>query len=124
MQIDDYQALIQSDHYRCATQRVIRQLMEALLFEDVFRDVHWTTESVTLPAVAADGQPVRYRCAVRRIDAFGRIRLGNVIRAHGGDETAADDVSRLLHELAGQFDADPQRIQQFAMELLLSLIHI
>ncbi|ABF07998.1 IucA/IucC family protein [Cupriavidus metallidurans] len=118
MQIDDYQALIQSDHYRRATQRVIRQLMEALLFEDVFRDTHWTTGSVTLPAVAADGQPVRYRCAVRRIDAFGRIRLGNVIRAHGGDETAADDVSRLLHELAGQFDADPQRIQQFAMELL------
>jgi siderophore synthetase component len=118
MQIDDYQALIQSDHYRRATQRVIRQLMEALLFEDVFRDAHWTTGSVTLPAVAADGQPVRYRCALRRIDAFGRIRLGNVIRAHGGDETAADDVSRLLHELAGQFDADPQRIQQFAMELL------
>lgn len=119
MNTTDYQCLIQSPHYRQAARRVVRQLLEALLFEDCLRDVLLTDDGVELPAMTADGTPVSYRCAARRTASFGRIRIdGPVLRSEAGAQTEADNVAMLLSELAGQLDADPVRLQQFGLELL------
>lgn len=119
MNTTDYQRLIQSPQYRQAARRVLRQLLEALLFEDCLRDVIVSDAGIELPGVTAGGQPVSYRCAAQRTASFGRIRIrGPVLRCKGESQAEADDVAQLLSELAGQLDADPVRLQQFGLELL------
>ncbi|RDK09964.1 IucA/IucC family protein [Cupriavidus lacunae] len=123
MNTTDYQCLIQSPHYRQAARRVVRQLLEALLFEDCLRDVLVTGDGVELPAMTADGTPVSYRCTARPTASFGRIRIdGPVLRCDASAQTEADDVAMLLSELAGLLDADPVRLQQFGLELLSTQI--
>lgn len=119
MNTADYQQLILGPHYRQAGRRVVRQLLEALLFEDCLRHITATGGDILIAGMTAASQPVSYHCHSLRTISFGRIRIrGPVHRRHGETETEADDIALLLSELAGQLDADPVRLQQFGLELL------
>ncbi|PCE33086.1 IucA/IucC family protein [Burkholderia ubonensis] len=118
MKFSAFEALLGSAAYRDAGQRVVRQLLEALLFERALPDVAWSGETLSIPATGADGEPVFYRCSARRTVSFGRVRIVSPVRrTHRGVEADADDVARVVAELGPQLGADPVRLAQFGAEL-------
>jgi len=123
MKFSAFEVLFGSAAYRDAGQRVVRQLLEALLFEDALPDVAWSGDMLSIPATDTAGEALFYRCKARRTVSFGRVRIvSSVHRIHRGVETAADDVARVVAELGPQLGADPVRLGQFGAEL--SATHI
>jgi siderophore synthetase component len=76
-----FTAALTSPHYQTTQRRVLRQLLEALLFEQVLiaeitPDSH-DSVCFDITGRAQDGSSVRYRCCGRISDSFGRIRLND-----------------------------------------------
>ncbi|HGL6714185.1 IucA/IucC family siderophore biosynthesis protein [Burkholderia contaminans] len=118
MKFSAFEALFESAAYRDAGQRVVRQLLEALLFEDALPDVAWSGDVLSIPATDAAGETLFYRCNARRTASFGRIRIVSPVRRiQRGVETEAADVARVVAELGPQLGADPVRLAQFGAEL-------
>lgn len=123
MQTYDYQSLIDSPAYRQASRRVLRQLLEALLFEDALANCEWQGEILTLSGRSADNAPVSYECQARHTFSFGRVRITTPLlrKANGATEDAADPAL-FLAEIAPWLAADETRLSQFAAELLATQI--
>ncbi|MDP3844666.1 MAG: IucA/IucC family protein [Oxalobacteraceae bacterium] len=123
MQTYDYQNLIDSPAYRQASRRVLRQLLEALLFEDALANCEWQGEILTLSGRSADNAPVSYECQARHTFSFGRVRITTPLlrKANGATEDAADPAL-FLAEIAPWLAADETRLSQFAAELLATQI--
>ncbi|QHB57398.1 IucA/IucC family siderophore biosynthesis protein (plasmid) [Ralstonia solanacearum] len=118
MTLTEFDALLDSAAYRDAAQRVVRQLLEALLFEGALPDVTWSGDALSIAGTREDGAPVVYRCRARRTASFGRVRIVSPVRRIcGTQESDADDVARVVAELASQLGADPLRLAQFGAEL-------
>ncbi|CAB3777345.1 IucA/IucC family protein [Pararobbsia alpina] len=123
MKLAEFDALIHSDAYRDAAQRVIRQLLEALLFEDALTHACWADTLLSIEATSRDGETLFYRCEARRTASFGRVRIVSTVRREGpGGAADAVDVALLIAELAPQLRADPEQLARFAAEL--SATHI
>ncbi|MBX9430399.1 IucA/IucC family siderophore biosynthesis protein [Ralstonia pseudosolanacearum] len=121
----EFDALLDSGAYRDAAQRVVRQLLEALLFEGALPDVAWSGDALSIAGTreGEDGAPLVYRCRARRTVSFGRIRIVSPVRRIcGTQESDADDVARVVAELGAQLGADPLRLAQFSAELLATHI--
>ncbi|AST88600.1 IucA/IucC family siderophore biosynthesis protein [Ralstonia solanacearum species complex bacterium KE101] len=121
----EFDALLDSGAYRDAAQRVVRQLLEALLFEGALPDVAWSGDVLSIAGTreGEDGAPLVYRCRARRTVSFGRIRIVSPVRRIcGSQESDADDVARVVAELGAQLGADPLRLAQFSAELLATHI--
>ncbi|ARU25548.1 IucA/IucC family siderophore biosynthesis protein (plasmid) [Ralstonia solanacearum] len=121
----EFDALLDSGAYRDAAQRVVRQLLEALLFEGALPDVAWSGDALSIAGTreGEDGAPLVYRCRARRTVSFGRIRIVSPVRRIcGSQESDADDVARVVAELGAQLGADPLRLAQFSAELLATHI--
>ncbi|MDO3560086.1 IucA/IucC family protein [Ralstonia pseudosolanacearum] len=121
----EFDALLDSGAYRDAAQRVVRQLLEALLFEGALPDVAWSGDVLSIAGTreGEDGAPLVYRCRARRTVSFGRIRIVSPVRRIcGTQESDADDVARVVAELGAQLGADPLRLAQFSAELLATHI--
>ncbi|MEF9387465.1 IucA/IucC family siderophore biosynthesis protein [Ralstonia solanacearum species complex bacterium KE056] len=119
----EFDALLDSGAYRDAAQRVVRQLLEALLFEGALPDVTWSGDVLSIAGTREDGAPLIYRCRARNTVSFGRIRIVSPVRRLcGTEESDADDVARVVAELGGQLGADPLRLAQFSAELLATHI--
>ncbi|OAI62480.1 siderophore biosynthesis protein [Ralstonia solanacearum] len=122
MTLTEFDALLDSAAYRDAAQRVVRQLLEALLFEGALPDVTWSGDTLSIAGTREDGAPVVYRCRARCTASFGRVRIVSPVRRIcGTQESDADDVARVVAELASQMGgdsgADPLRLAQFGAEL-------
>ncbi|QJQ03497.1 IucA/IucC family protein [Herbaspirillum rubrisubalbicans] len=119
-----YCDLIASPAYARASERVVRQLVEALLFEQAFTGARWQDGTLQLAGQDRHGQAVRYHAPALTTFSFGRIRLTAPVQRTdaSGLTTAARDPAQLLAELAGQLPADALRLQQFAAELLATQI--
>lgn len=119
-----YQDLLTSPAYGQASRRVLRQLLEALLFEQALADAPIQAGRLHLSGRDRDGAAVVYHAAAQRTFSFGRIRLlGPIVRTGAdGRDSEASDPALLLSEIAGLLDAEPQRLQQFAAELLSTQI--
>ena len=123
MQPTDYQNLIDSPAYRQASRRVLRQLLEALLFEDAVPNYEWQGETLTLPGRRADGTPVSYQCQAQRTFSFGRVRITTPLQRNNNCVIEeASDPALFLAEIAPWLDADEVRLSQFAAELLATQI--
>jgi 2-[(L-alanin-3-ylcarbamoyl)methyl]-3-(2-aminoethylcarbamoyl)-2-hydroxypropanoate synthase len=135
MKAAEFEALVRSSAYRDAGQRVVRQLLEALLFEDALTNPVWSDDALSIPATGQDGEPLFYRCNARRTVSFGRIRiLSPVTRetkrdsADGADSAdtviEATDAALMIAELAPHLcaDSDSTRLAQFAAELMATHI--
>lgn len=118
MTLTEFDALLDSAAYRDAAQRVVRQLLEALLFEGALPNITWSGDALSIAGTREDGTPVVYRCRARRTASFGRVRIVSPVRRLcGTQESDADDVARVVAELASQLGADPLRLAQFGAEL-------
>lgn len=119
-----YQELLASPAYRQASRRVLRQLVEALLFEHAVPHCEWQGDQVTVPGRSADGVPVNYRCHAQRTFSFGRVRVTSALLREpaGGLVEEAGDPSLFLAEIAPWLDAEETRLKQFAAELLATQI--
>lgn len=124
MQPSDYQNLIDSPAYRQASRRVLRQLLEALLFENALAHGQWRGTLLTVPGRSADGTPVSYQCQAQRTFSFGRVRLiSPLLRSDArGVCMEAGDPALFLTEMAPWLEADEGRLGQFAAELLATQI--
>ncbi|NIE88198.1 MULTISPECIES: IucA/IucC family protein [unclassified Burkholderia] len=115
----EFDALVDSDAYRDAARRVIRQLFEALLFEERLPLARRDGALLSVAATDPQGAEVIYHCHVQRSVSFARLRVVSPVRRRCGAEDApALDVARVIAELAGQLAAEPARLAQFATELL------
>lgn len=120
----DYQDLIDSSAYRQASRRVLRQLVEALLFEHALSHCEWQGDGLTVPGRRADGVPVNYRCQAQRTFSFGRVRVTSPLlrEPDGGPAEEAADPALFLAEIAPWLEADEGRLKQFAAELLATQV--
>jgi len=120
----DYQELIDSAAYRQASRRVLRQLIEALLFEHALPHCEWQGDGVTVPGRGADGAAVNYRCHAQRTFSFGRVRVTSPLLREpaGAAAEEAADPALFLAEIAPWLEADEARLKQFAAELLATQI--
>lgn len=119
----DYQNLIDSPAYRQASRRVLRQLLEALLFEEALPHCVWQGETLTVPGRSADHAPVSYQCQAQHTFSFGRVRITTPLLRKANDVTEdATDPALFLAEIAPWLTADETRLSQFAAELLATQI--
>lgn len=123
MQPSDYTDLISSQAYRKASRRVLRQLLEALLFEDAVPHCVWHGETLTLSGIQSDQNPVIYQCQAYKTRSFGRVRIITPLLRIDGDVThEASDPALFLAEIKSWLIADEGRLSQFASELLATQI--
>lgn len=119
----EYQNLIDSPAYRQASRRVLRQLLEALLFEEALPHCVWRGETLTIPGCAAGDTAVSYQCQAQRSFSFGRVRITAPLLRQADDGTEeASDPALFLAEIAPWLIADETRLGQFAAELLATQI--
>lgn len=135
MHPNEYHHLIGSPAYQQASRRVLRQLLEALLFEDALPHVEWQdtqdgqNNTLTVPGRSSDGGTVSYQCRAQRTFSFGRMRVTTPLQRCGGNDTngrtmieEASDPALFLAEIAPWLNADAARLDQFAAELLATQI--
>ncbi|HET7061125.1 MAG TPA: IucA/IucC family protein [Nitrosospira sp.] len=119
----DYKNLINSLAYRQASRRVLRQLLEALLFEGAVSHSVWNGETLSLPGLRVDRVPVQYQCQARHTFSFGRVRVMTpLLRIDGGVTQEASDPALFLAEIAPWLAAERNRVGEFAAELLATQI--
>lgn len=123
MQMHDYCDLIGSPAYTKASRRVLRQLVEALLFEDALPQAVWQDGKVELSGRCPNGEAVSYQCEAQRTFSFGRVRVtGPLLRRANDIIEEASDPALFLAEIAPWLEADEVRLGQFAAELLATQI--
>jgi len=120
----DYQNLLDNPFYRQASRRVLRQLLEALLFEDALPRYEWQGETLIVPGLSADHTPVSYRCQAQHTFSFGRIRITEpLLRNADGVSEAAADPALFLAEISPWLAADASLLGRFAAELTATQIN-
>jgi siderophore synthetase component len=119
MTIADASSIATAAELQRAGRRVLRQQIEALVYEGVLAAA---LEDGELQIEAADdrGGPVSYVCFARRTESFGRVRLdeGPIVRVAGHDLAPTTDPPRFLREaMRAAGGADPELVERFAHEL-------
>lgn len=104
--------------YQLAEQRVMEQLLEALLFERVL-PYQQTGDTLTM-AVSAT---LAYHCQASTSFSFGRLRIqpGSLQREHSG-QAGVPTFDQLMLDLALIIEVEPERWQSFHHELRQTLI--
>jgi siderophore synthetase component len=128
MHSNEIHNLIDSPAYRQASRRVLRQLLEALLFENALPHAEWQDgrngqngqdTALTVAGRASNGGAVSYQCQAQITFSFGRIRVTTpLLRRHGDGSNPiieeASDPALFLAEVAPWLNADAARLEQFA----------
>lgn len=124
---DDGQAqpLSTSGEYQRAQRRVIRQVLEALVFEQVISPASWEGKRLEFDATSACGQTIRYRCLAVKSPSFARVRLLNdgVERRLRDKAETVFSVGQLLSELTLNIQVEASRWQQFIAELEQTVVN-
>lgn len=104
--------------YRQAEQRVVNQLLEALLYEQALPRRHEQDE-LLIPVSAT----LSYRCQARVSDSFARVRIrpGSVQRWESG-QAGPVSLRQLMEDIGRIVEADAERWQQFHQELTETLV--
>lgn len=121
------EAAIQSDSYAEVRRRILRQLLEALLYEGVIAADTVEADGETVFRIAATtekGEPAAYSCRGHRRMTFGRIRLSEapILRTVGGSSQEADSLALFLLEMRRAIGADEDRLVTFITELEHTLL--
>ncbi|MEA2222247.1 MAG: 2-[(L-alanin-3-ylcarbamoyl)methyl]-3-(2-aminoethylcarbamoyl)-2-hydroxypropanoate synthase, partial [Solirubrobacteraceae bacterium] len=105
-------------------RRLLRQLLEALLYEDALRVRTNGAGNAIVDGVSERGEPVRYVFSARRRHGFDRIAVGPdpVRRLTGEEDHEAGSVTRFLGEVRGALTAQPEQLARFAHELEETLV--
>jgi siderophore synthetase component len=125
---DSFTAALTSDHYSRTQSRVLRQLIEALLFERVL--AHEVTQAgpdrvcFHIHGQSQDGRAIGYRCHGRISESFGRIRV-DASTLERIDEEGARPVASLQEfvlEVGPLIDTDEGLLHRFLRELQQTLL--
>lgn len=125
---DRFADALRSHHYQAAEQRVLRQLIEALLFERVLL-AQVTVDSpdrvcFEVPGQTTDGRAVGYCCYGRISESFGRIRLaaGPVLRIGPEGARPVASLQEFVLEAGRLIDTDEALLNRFLRELQQTLL--
>lgn len=110
--------------YALARRRLLRQLLESLLYEGALRVRTSAAGDTVVDGVDEHGGQVRYVFAARRRHGFDRIAVGPgpVRRLTGEAEHEAGSVTRFLGEVRDALQAQPEQLVRFAHELEETLV--
>ena len=105
-------------------RRLLRQLLESLLYEGVLRVRAGDAGDVIADGVDERDEPVQYVFQTWRRQGFDRVAVGPapVRRLAGDEDREAASVTRLLGELRGALDTRPEQLERFAHELEETLV--
>lgn len=130
----DWATALQSPEYQRVERRILRQLIESLLYEHIVNcqsepaavsaPVLFKEERVVLTGVSPDGRPVSYLCEAKKKRSFGRIRASRtaIIRRIGPDgETTEARLGDFVQEVLGPL-VRPDRLDIFMEELRQTLL--
>lgn len=112
-----------SPSYQAAQQRALRQLIEALLFEEVLTAEMTVQEPdlmrFEIPGLTLDGRQVTYSCVGRVSASFGRIRLNaaTLIRCDAEGKRPATSLQEFLCETGLLTGTDEPLMFRFLREL-------
>src|SRR5690242_19265444 len=107
----EYKNLINRPVYRQASRRVLRQLLEALLFEEAVPHCTWSGDRLNLPGLRVDRAPVTYQCHAHKTASLGRVRITTpLLRIDEGISEEASDPALFLGEIAPWLVADQNRL--------------
>ncbi|MBW7473359.1 IucA/IucC family siderophore biosynthesis protein [Paenibacillus oenotherae] len=123
----DCNAMLRSAAYLESRRKVFRQLIEALLYEEIIEPQlsgpHDAVRHYAIPGRDELGEHVSYHCTGRRLLGFGRVRLtGTVMRGSRGEEEEADDLAIFMAEIAPFLKETPQHLAGFVSELEQTLL--
>ncbi|TKG61028.1 IucA/IucC family protein [Prauserella endophytica] len=90
---------------RTVRRRLLRQLLESLLYEGAVR----TSDDITIAGAGG----VTYTFSARRRFTFDRVTVDEILR----DGREPESVTRFLGEISDRLDADPECLARFAREL-------
>jgi siderophore synthetase component len=115
-------AALQSPRYRQVEQRVVSQLLQALIYEGVLECAYARAEFL-LEGRSADGKAVPYRCPGEMKTSFGLVKLdgGPVIRAARNEEERPATLADVCAEILGQLPPS-DRLTAFMDELEQTLL--
>jgi siderophore synthetase component len=105
-------------------RRLLRQLLESLLYEGALRVRSGDAGVWIVDGVDERGEPVRYVFQARRRHGFDRVAVGPapVRRQTGGEDREAASVTRFLGEVRDALEAEPGQLARFARELEETLV--
>ncbi|HVK95067.1 MAG TPA: IucA/IucC family protein [Noviherbaspirillum sp.] len=115
---------LQSTHYQEVEQRVIRQLIQTLIYEDILPYAYSTHGGdFLLEGETPDGRRVQYRCPGERKDSFGLVKLhqGPVMRFADGKHAMPVSLHDVLTEIVSQIPQS-ERLTSFMDELEQTLL--
>lgn len=125
---DRFAAALTSNHYQSAQRRVLRQLIEALLFERVLVP-EMTTEGPDevwfhIPGRTQEGRSASYRCQGRISESFGRIRLdaSSILRIGADGTRPVASLQEFVLEVGPTIDTDENLLNRFLRELQQTLL--
>ncbi|BFT69307.1 IucA/IucC family protein [Paenibacillus sp. P36] len=111
-------------------ERVLGQLIEAVLYEQIVIPLSGVPASgfdgeLVLQGKAADGETVTYRFQAKRKMTFDRIRLARdtIKRQKGEEEWATAQVSQFVMEVLGQIQPDKERLGMLLQELQSTFVN-
>lgn len=115
-------AALQSPRYRKVEQRVVSQLLQALIYEGVL-ECAYARAQFLLEGRSADGKAVQYRCPGEMKTSFGLVKLdgGPVIRAARNEEERPATLADVCAEILGLLPPS-ERLTAFMDELEQTLL--
>lgn len=135
------QAALQSQAYANCRRRIMRQLLESLIFEQLVPcdiaaptreresdgqgkgDSSGATRIFVVRGKQSNGKPVTYRCQGRITASFGRVRLDDlVVRSDEHGRKPADSLTLLMSELFRESQVQPAHLAVFVRELEETLL--
>lgn len=118
-------AALQSPRYEEVEQRVNRQLIQTLIYEDILPYEYRSNDTglFLLEGKTPDGERVQYRCPGERKDSFGLVKLdcGPVLRVAGDSAPMPAGLHDVLTEIVAQFPQS-ERLTAFMDELEQTLL--
>lgn len=116
---------LQSGRYTEVEQRVVRQLLQALIYEDIvpYEYLRNGINHFILEGTSVDGWLVQYRCPGEIKDSFGLVKLdkGPVMRVAGDNETRPARLSDVIAEIISRIPPS-ERVNAFMEELEQTLL--
>jgi siderophore synthetase component len=115
-------AALQSPRYRQVEQRVVRQLLQALIYEGVL-ECEYARGEFVLNGRGADGRTVRFRCPGEMKSSFGLVKLdrGPVLRVARDEDARPATLSDVCTEILGTLPPS-ERLTAFMDELEQTLL--
>ncbi|MEH6433766.1 IucA/IucC family protein [Massilia sp. DD77] len=116
-----WSAALRSARYRQVEQRVVRQLLQALIYEGVL-ECQYGRDGFLLAGRGAEGKTVHYRCPGEMKLSFGLVKLeGTVLRSARGEDARPATLADVCAEVLGLLPPS-ERLSAFVDELEQTLV--